>query len=472
MADELEELWKKLTFTEEEDTGIELDSGSTSAARKLGKYCVVMKILSQRSINVDALRKNLRMLWKPNKGIQIAELEEDLFLVEFGDEKDKKKVLDMCPWSYEKQLVLLQEFEGKLTPKEIEVKWAPFWVQIYNLPLNSRTRETGWAIGSCLGSVLDVDVTDSGVQWGKCLRVRVSIDITKCGLLNHSLRECSERQASGDKDGASHLQYGAWLRGEPMRRGGREVVAQGARREATESKGAPEVSSTAPAEQRNTVKERNMVKECPEERGGHVDDKSNQEGSQSIGDVGVVTSVKPMPDVLAENGKVKELVGKKEEKEAALGRVGEEKLAAKTDFTEGMQWETALGQRSQLISEGNLAPKNEVKMKVIGPVEENPIPGPLAMCYDEKTGWTSETLGPASRHWKRLAREINKGVVQESISPSNPKRVGPTPLQELDPNSVCQKRRKGKNVGDEETNGKKNRVGGVAVAAEQHRRAK
>ena len=119
------------------------------------------------------------MLWKPNKGVQISELEEDLFLVEFGDEKDKKKVLDMCPWSYEKQLVLIQDFEGELTLKEIELKWAPFWVQIYNLPLKSRTKEMGWTIGSSLGSVLDVVVLESGVQWGKCLRVRVHIDITK-----------------------------------------------------------------------------------------------------------------------------------------------------------------------------------------------------------------------------------------------------------------------------------------------------
>ena len=61
---------------------------------------------------MDALRKNLRMLWKPNKGVRISELEEELFLVEFGDKKDKKKVLDMCPWSYEKQLVLIQDFEA------------------------------------------------------------------------------------------------------------------------------------------------------------------------------------------------------------------------------------------------------------------------------------------------------------------------------------------------------------------------
>lgn len=126
MAEELEELWKKLKFTEEEDIRIVLDNRSMKAARDMGKCCAIMKILTQRSIYLDALRKNLRMLWKTNKGVRISELEEEVFLVEFGDEKDKKKVMDMCPWSYEKQLVIIQEFEGALTPKEIDLKWVPF----------------------------------------------------------------------------------------------------------------------------------------------------------------------------------------------------------------------------------------------------------------------------------------------------------------------------------------------------------
>ena len=46
MANELGELSKKLMFTKEEDTSLELDSRSTRAARKVGKYCAVMKILS------------------------------------------------------------------------------------------------------------------------------------------------------------------------------------------------------------------------------------------------------------------------------------------------------------------------------------------------------------------------------------------------------------------------------------------
>ena len=158
MAEELEELWKKLTFTEEEDVGIVLDSSSTKVAKEVGKCCVMMKILTQRCISLDDLRKNMRMMWKPNKGVQIFEIDEDLFLVEFEDGKDKKRVIEMCPWSYEKQLVLIQDFEGELTPKEIDIRWAPFWIQIYNLPFKCRMKETGWAIGSSLGLVMDVNV--------------------------------------------------------------------------------------------------------------------------------------------------------------------------------------------------------------------------------------------------------------------------------------------------------------------------
>ena len=55
MAEELE----KLSFTEEEDEGINLGSNSTKAARDRGRFCVVLKILSHRCVNVEALRKTL-----------------------------------------------------------------------------------------------------------------------------------------------------------------------------------------------------------------------------------------------------------------------------------------------------------------------------------------------------------------------------------------------------------------------------
>ena len=71
--------------------------------------------------------------------------------------------MEMSPWDYEKQLVLLQEFEGDQDPKDIVLKWSPLWVQIYTLPLKNKTKEIGKAIGASLEEVMEVDVGDTGV---------------------------------------------------------------------------------------------------------------------------------------------------------------------------------------------------------------------------------------------------------------------------------------------------------------------
>lgn len=76
-------------------------------------------------------------------------------------------------------MVLLQEFSSKLVPKKVDLKWSPFWVQISNLPLKSRTREIGMEIGSKLGKILEVDVPEKGVPWGRYLRVRIQMDVTR-----------------------------------------------------------------------------------------------------------------------------------------------------------------------------------------------------------------------------------------------------------------------------------------------------
>ena len=106
------------------------------------------------------------------------------------------------------------------------------------------------AIGASLGEVLEVDVADSGVQWGICLRVRVSLDVSRklirgkrirgeegedwwvrfkyerlpnfcyrCGLLEHDLKDCTQENGADANGNRGELQYGAWMRGEPARKG-------------------------------------------------------------------------------------------------------------------------------------------------------------------------------------------------------------------------------------------------------------
>ena len=53
-----------------------------------------------------------------------------------------------------------------------------------------------------------------------------------------------------------------------------------------------------------------------------------------------------------------------------------------------------------------MAPSIKNEAKVGGPTNMGSELGPLAMCYVEEKGWIAETLGPSSKHWKRLAREV------------------------------------------------------------------
>ena len=64
------------------------------------------------------------------------------------------------------------------------------------------------------------------------------------------------------------------------------------------------------------------------------------------------------------------------------------------------------------------------------------------MSYDGAEGWTVEKIGPNNRHWKQLAHEVKKEKKGETKGHKVSKHEGPTPLYELDPNMLEQKRKK------------------------------
>ncbi|KAG2674103.1 hypothetical protein I3760_13G120100 [Carya illinoinensis] len=99
------------------------------------------------------------------------------------------------------------------------------------------TQETGLLLGSYVGKVLKVHADDRGISWGKYLRIRVEVDITKallrgtflnvegkkcwvpfkyerlpsicfkCGTIKHNHLACLSATSRGGSQ-----QYGAWLR--------------------------------------------------------------------------------------------------------------------------------------------------------------------------------------------------------------------------------------------------------------------
>ncbi|KAL5766452.1 hypothetical protein ACOSP7_017069 [Xanthoceras sorbifolium] len=129
-----------------------------------------------------AFRAIIPKIWRTTQTFIIENVKENVFVFQFQNQVDKRRVLMGGPWSFDKCLI--------------------FWVQLHNVPLVCMTKEIGWALGNKIGRVTDIDVGATGDCLGRFLRVRVVIDVTK--PLNRYLRVCL---SEGDPDTVLLLRY-------------------------------------------------------------------------------------------------------------------------------------------------------------------------------------------------------------------------------------------------------------------------
>ncbi|KAF5452999.1 hypothetical protein F2P56_027947 [Juglans regia] len=121
----------------------------------------------------------MAQVWRLEGWVRFKELGDHQFLIEFQFLIDKNKVLSGRPWFFDRKLLTVQEVDDSDVLNSIQFKFEPFWVQLHNLPLAAMSEELGIQFGATLGHIIKVDADSDGSAWGRCLRVRVAIDIHK-----------------------------------------------------------------------------------------------------------------------------------------------------------------------------------------------------------------------------------------------------------------------------------------------------
>ena len=53
---------------------------------------------------------------------------DDMLLVEFQSDSDKRRVLNGRPWSFERHLLLVSDLNGEEQSSKIQITRVPFWV--------------------------------------------------------------------------------------------------------------------------------------------------------------------------------------------------------------------------------------------------------------------------------------------------------------------------------------------------------
>jgi hypothetical protein len=240
MAEDLANVWAKLSLNEEEEIDIDVQKADFCAVTSRGQNCVVGKLVGDRYVSMETIKKKLLQWWKISGNPSFKVIGENLFLIELETGRDKKRVLEGRPWVVEGSLFLVEDYDWRISPTKLKFDKASFWVRMFYLPLGCMGREVGRKIGSTVGIVEEVDTEKDGVGWGKFLRVKILVDLSKplargrkmrlegesiliafqyerlpkfcfqCGMITHSNEGCMRRSDLRNQGGLND--FGLWLR--------------------------------------------------------------------------------------------------------------------------------------------------------------------------------------------------------------------------------------------------------------------
>ncbi|XP_030945975.1 pentatricopeptide repeat-containing protein At4g21300-like [Quercus lobata] len=93
------------------------------------------------------------------------------------DATDAEKVLNTEPWSFDKNLVIVQRYDRSNVEEDLKFDTTMFWVQVHGLPYQYMNVKAAEKICEVLGKVVHSENPDA-TEGGHFVRIRVSLDVT------------------------------------------------------------------------------------------------------------------------------------------------------------------------------------------------------------------------------------------------------------------------------------------------------
>ncbi|KAL0314934.1 UNVERIFIED_CONTAM: hypothetical protein Sangu_2337800 [Sesamum angustifolium] len=214
----------------------------TSNLDDTGHY-LVGRLLTTKTVRFESLRDLLQSVINPIKGMELKAIENNRFLFRFNHSVDKNRALEGCPWSFEKNVLILNEVGDNENPLTVNLDWCSFYVHVHELPIRKTTKDFARYIGNRMGRFVDMEHMDHHRNWSSSMRLRVQIDVNKplmrvmrirseddevitvsftyerlpnfcylCGCLGHLSKFCSKRYEVDFSDPGENTPYGGWLR--------------------------------------------------------------------------------------------------------------------------------------------------------------------------------------------------------------------------------------------------------------------
>lgn len=211
---------RQVGHVDSDDDTISVDEEFETKIEDAQKHSLLGQVVVFRPYRTQSVTEGLLKAWHAKHEVEVIPMAEDKFLFHFTHIMDLQNVLLDGPWSVNGNLLLLQQWSGRL---DVALQYFDIWIQIHDLPFDLRQPEFIIKLSSKLGDVLQVIETyhyikgvkhvfyrcritlDVGKPLKQCLYVkrrggfktsvpllyeRVPLFCAYCGMIDHDVKQC------------------------------------------------------------------------------------------------------------------------------------------------------------------------------------------------------------------------------------------------------------------------------------------
>jgi hypothetical protein len=152
-------------FEEEEDEQVDL------------RWCLLGRLLCERAIHFNSMKVRMADLWKAMKGVTIKEATGGKLLFHFAHPIDMEAVLNGGPWTFDNNMLILEQVKLGMQIEQISLFHVNMWVQVHDLPMGLMKETVGTKLANYIGAFMEYVKNNKTSFWRQFMRIRVKVDV-------------------------------------------------------------------------------------------------------------------------------------------------------------------------------------------------------------------------------------------------------------------------------------------------------
>ncbi|KAI9087256.1 hypothetical protein K1719_030726 [Acacia pycnantha] len=148
---------------------------------------LIMKLMG-RQLSYGFMVKKLRQLWERKGKIDVFDLQNEFFLVNFQHMEDYMGALTGGPWVILDAYLNMARWRPDFYPKNERIESVVAWVRLPGLPALLFDKKFLLNLGNALGKAIRMDVHTAQRARGKFARMLCK----KCGWVGHTKEACTK----------------------------------------------------------------------------------------------------------------------------------------------------------------------------------------------------------------------------------------------------------------------------------------